>query len=72
MNYIEQLTVKEFNDKYPKMAVANIMDINKHFVICKDNKGNLSGVLIYKTEAEALNANRLDKVQRDIIYIKKG
>lgn len=69
---MQQLTVKEFNENYPRMAVADTMDIKKYFVLCKDNKGNLSGVLIYKTEAEALDANRLDKIQREIIYIKKG
>lgn len=69
---MQQLTVNEFNEKYPRMAVADTMDIKKFFVLCRDNKDNLSGVLIYKTEAEAVNANRLDKVQREIIYIKKG
>lgn len=69
---MQQLTVNEFNEKYPRMAIADIMDIKKYFVLCRDSKGNLSGVLIYKTEAEALDANRLDKVQREIIYIKKG
>ena len=65
---MRHLTPEEFNKSFPRMAVADRMDTNRYFVILPDN----NGVLIYKTEAEALKANVNDKIQREIIYIKRG
>lgn len=62
------LTVDEFNKEFSRCAVADIMDTNRYFVILPNNQG----VLIYKTEAEAGQSNINDKVQREIIYIKRG
>lgn len=64
----KNLTVSEFNKEFSRCAVADIMDTNKYFVILPNNQG----VLIYKTEAEARQSNINDKVQREIIYIKRG
>lgn len=62
------LTVEEFNKEFSRCAVADMMDTNKYFVILPNN----NGVLIYKTEVEAIQSNRNDKVQREIIYIRRG
>lgn len=44
------------------------MKTNRYFVVLPNN----GGVLIYKTETEARQSNINDKIQREIIYIKRG
>lgn len=62
-----QLTVDEFNNEFKRCAVCDKMDEGKYLVVLNNNQG----VLIYKTEAEAENANRFDREQREIIKIKR-
>lgn len=65
------LTVDEFNNEFKRCPVCDKMDEGKYLVILRDKHGVENGVLIYKTEVEAENANRLDKIQREIIKIKR-
>lgn len=65
---MQHLTPEQFNKEFPRMAIADKMDSNSYFVLLPNNQG----VLIYKTEAEARQSNINDRVQREIIYIKRG
>lgn len=62
------LTVDEFNNEFKRCAVCDKMDEGKYLAVLNNNQG----VLIYKTEAEAENANILDREQREIIKIKRS